>query len=123
MDFRRDKTYHDILSEQREQRDEHLIPATPVRWLVAGAALALYIAAMMGLYWSSDVTISEGADPGMVPVWKHLLGLALNTAALGFSAIFAVSLVLWTLKQASPKFALVFGVLGFGAGLLVAVVL
>jgi hypothetical protein len=123
MDFRRDKTYHDILSEQRERIDEHLIPATPVRWLVALGGLAFYLAAVTGLYWSSGVTISEQADPGTVPVWKHLTGLFLNTSAIGFSAIFAVSLVLWALKQASPKFALVFGVLGFAAGLLVATVL
>ena len=123
MDFRREKTYHDILSEQRERTDEHLIPAAPVRWLVAAAGLALYGVALMGLYWSSDVVFSERADPGLVPVWKHVLGLVLNTSAIGFSAIFVVSLVLWALKQASPKFALVFGVLGFGAGLLVAVVL
>ncbi|MEN3974227.1 hypothetical protein [Emcibacter sp. SYSU 3D8] len=123
MDFRRQKTYHDILSEQRESVEEHLVPDPRLRWLAAAAGAALYLAAIALLYWASDVAFLDRPEAGEVATWKRLLGMLLNTAAVGFSVIYLVSVVLWALKQASPKYFLVFGVLGLFAGLLVAFIL
>lgn len=123
MDFRRDKTYHDILSEPPEGGDEHLVADTRTRWLAATGGMALYLIAIALLYWASGVGFLDRPDAGAPPAWKRVAGLLLNTSAVGFSAIFLVSAVLWALRAASPKFFLVFGVLGLFAGLLVALVL
>lgn len=122
MDFRRDKTYHDILSEPREGGDEHLVADTRTRWLAAAGGMALYLVVIALLYWASGVGFLDN-DAGAPPAWKRVAGLLLNTSAVGFSAIFLVSVVLWAFRAASPKFFLVFGVLGLFAGLLVALVL
>jgi hypothetical protein len=123
MDFRRDKTYHDILSEQRERIDEHLVPDPRMRWLGAVGGMALYLVAIALLYWASSVGFLDRPVVGEPPAWKQVIGLLLNTAAVGFSAIFLVSVVLWALKEASPKYFLVFGVLGLFAAMLVAIIL
>ena len=106
MDFRRDKTYHDILSEQRERIDEHLVPDPRMRWLGAVGGMALYLVAIALLYWASSVGFLDRPVVGEPPAWKQVIGLLLNTAAVGFSAIF-----------------LVFGVLGLFAAMLVAIIL
>ncbi|MGE0667306.1 MAG: hypothetical protein AB7O49_12175 [Sphingomonadales bacterium] len=127
MDFRRNKTYHDILAEPRPGGDEHLVTDGRARWLAAAGGMALYLLAMALLYWASGIGFQKRLGLQMeldtVPAWKHAIGLLLNTSAVGFSAIFLVSAVLWALKAASPKFFMVFGVLGLFAGLLVAFVL
>lgn len=125
MDFRRNKTYHDILSAPRGGIDEHLVASTRTRWLAAAGGIAIYLLAIALLYWVSSVGFLEKAavDFDRVPGWKHVIGVLLNTSAVGFSAIFLVSAVLWALKEASPKYFLVFGALGLFAGLLVAFVL
>lgn len=125
MDFKRNKTYHDILSEPRDGGDVHLVTTTRMRWLAAVGGMALYLLMIAGLYWASSVGFLD--HPALyidrVPGWKRVIGLLLNTSAMGFSAIFLVSAVLWALKAASPKYLLTFGALGLFAGLLVAFVL
>jgi hypothetical protein len=125
MDFRRNKTYHDILSEPRPGGDEHLLADGRVRWPAALGGMALYLVVMALLYRASGVGFLEKfeLDTHSVAPWKHAVGLLINTLAVGFSAIFLVSVVLWALKAASPKFFLVFGVLGLFSGLLVAFIL
>lgn len=123
MSFKRDKIYHDILSEQQDAPEAHLIVSTPLRWAAGLAALSLYLLSMVSLYWVSNVGFREAADPSVVPVWRHFLGLVLNTSAIGFSVIFLVSLVLWAARQASPRYPFAFGILGFTAGLLIATIL
>ncbi len=123
MDFRRDKTYHDILSEPREGGGDHLVADTRTRWLAAAGGMALYLLAIALLYWASGVGFLDRPDAAAPPTWKRITGLLLNTSAVGFSAIFLVSVVLWALKEASPKYFLVFGLLGLFAGLLVAFIL
>ncbi|MEN3951006.1 hypothetical protein [Iodidimonas sp. SYSU 1G8] len=123
MSFKRDKVYHDILSERHDVPEAHLIVSTPLRWAAGLAALTFYGLITWSLYWVSNVGFRESADPSVVPVWRHFLGLVLNTSAIGFSAIFLVSLVLWAARQASPRYPFAFGSLGFIAGLLIATVL
>ncbi|MBI1182347.1 MAG: hypothetical protein GC201_17535 [Alphaproteobacteria bacterium] len=119
MDFRRNKTYHDILAEQNQSRDGHLVPNPLIRWLFAAGGVVAYAAALASLYWVSDVAFKD-TDPASVPAWRHMLGLFLNTCAIGFSAIFLVSLGLWAMKVSRARYPVIFGTLGFIAGLLVA---
>ena len=127
MDFRRNKTYHDILSEKREGADEHLVTDDRMRWAAAAGGIALYLLVMALLYWASGIGYQKRFGLQMeldtIPAWKHVTGLLLNTSAVGFSAIFLVSAVLWALRAASPKYFMVFGTLGLFAGLLVAFIL
>ena len=127
MDFRRNKTYHDILAEQRPGGDEHLVADDRTRWLAAAGGIAAYLLVLAFFYWASGIGFQKRLGLEMeldtVPAWKHVIGLLLNTSAVGFSAIFLVSAVLWALKAASPKYFMVFGALGLFAGLLVALVL
>lgn len=127
MDFRRNRTYHDILSERPDGGDEHLVTDTATRWTGAGCAMALYLLVMALFYWASGVGFPERLglqiEFDTIPAWKRATGLLLNTSAVGFSAMFVVSVMLWALRAASPKYFLMFGTLGLFAGLLVAFIL
>ncbi len=124
MDFRRNKTYHDILSERREGGDEHLVTNTRMRWAAAGGGMLVYLLLIGVFYRVSDVGYLTRqdlqTDVDTVPAWKHVFGVLLNTSAVGFSVIFLVSATLWALRAASPKYFLAFGTLGLCAGVLVA---
>jgi hypothetical protein len=120
MDFRRNKTYHDILAEQRQDPEDHLLPNATVRWMIATVALLAYAAALVSLYWVSNVGFVEEVVPITQPLWRRAMGLVLNTAAVGFGVMFMVSLVLWALKTCRARYPVAFGVLGMISALLVA---
>jgi hypothetical protein len=122
VDFRRDKVYRDFLSAD-EAPGERLIVAPTSRWLAAAGAFALYAALLALLYWASDVEFARSADPAGVPAWRHALGVALNTSAVGFGAMFAVSLAMWAGGATRARYPTAFGALGMTAAALIALLL